>query len=127
MNRNNFLTLAILIFISLIFGLSCSKSNSSYGNTTPPPGGGSTGNTISINGMTFSPASKTVAKGTGVKWVNNDAYSAHTVTSDDGVTFDSGNIASGASYSYTAITAGTFNYHCTIHGTTMAGTLIVSP
>ena len=126
MNKNNFLCLVALILTSLIFGISCSKSNSSYGNTTPPTGGGGTGNTISIYGMTYSPASKTVAKGTVVKWVNNDAY-AHTVTSDDGSTFNSGNIAGGNSWSYTANTAGTFNYHCTIHGTAMAGTLIVSP
>ena len=126
MKTNNFLSLATFIFISLIFGLSCSKSNNSYGNTNTPPPGGGTGNTISMYGMAFSPASKTVAKGTVVKWVNNDAY-AHTATSDDGVTFDSGNIAGSGSYSYTANTAGTFNYHCTIHGTTMAGTLIVSP
>jgi len=76
--------------------------------------------------MAFSPASKTVAKGTVVKWVNDDGY-AHTATSDDGSTFDSGNIAGGGSYSYTANTPGTFNYHCTIHGTAMSGTLIVSP
>lgn len=126
MNKNNFLSLAALIFISLIFGLSCSKSNTSNGYTNNPPAGGATGNTISISGMTFSPASKTVAKGTVVKWTNNDSY-AHTATSNDGVSFDSGNIAGGGSYSYTATTAGTFDYHCTIHGATMAGTLIVSP
>ena len=65
------------------------------------------------------------AKGTVVKWVNDDSY-AHTVTANDG-TFDSGNIAGGASFSYTANTPGTFSYHCTIHGTAMSGTLIVSP
>ena len=127
MKTKNFLSLATLIFVSLIFGLSCGKSESSYGNTNnPPTGGGGTGNTIRIYGMAFSPASKTVAKGTVVKWVNDDAY-AHTATSDDGATFDSGNIAGGSSYSYTANTPGTFNYHCTIHGTAMSGTLIVSP
>jgi plastocyanin len=76
--------------------------------------------------MTFSPASKTVAKGTLVKWVNNDSY-AHTVTANDGTSFDSGNIAGGGTYSYSATTPGTFDYHCTIHGITMAGTLVVSP
>lgn len=125
MSKNNSLSLATIFFASLIFGLSCSKSNNSYGTTTPPPPGGSTGNTITISGMQFSPATLTVSKGTVVKWVNNDGY-AHTATSNDGVTFDSGNIAGGGSYSYTAKTAGTFEYHCTIHGLTMAGTLTVS-
>jgi plastocyanin len=79
-----------------------------------------------MSGMSFSPASKTVAKGSVVKWTNNDSY-AHTVTSNDGTTFDSGNIAGNGTYSYTADTAGTFNYHCTIHGMVMSGTLIVTP
>ena len=125
MKRNNVLILDTLIITCLIFGMSCSKSDNSYGNNNPPPTGG-TGNIISIYGMTFSPSSKTVTKGTIVKWVNDDSY-AHTATSNDGATFDSGNIGAGSSYSYKAITAGTFNYHCTIHGTAMSGTLVVTP
>lgn len=119
--RKILLTTTLLIFISIIL-TQCSKSNNNTG------GGGSagTGNTINIYGMTFSPATKTVAKGSLVKWQNNDG-SAHTATSNDGVTFDTGNIGGGASASYTANTAGTFNYHCTIHGLGMSGTLIVTP
>ena len=127
MNKKNFFWLAALTIISLSMGLSCSKNNSNNGYTpTPPPSPGAAGNTITIASMSFSPASKTVAKGVTVKWTNNDAY-PHTATSNDGSSFDSGNIAGGASYVYVAITAGTFEYHCTIHGTAMSGTLIVSP
>jgi len=75
--------------------------------------------------MSFSPASKTVKVGAVVKWKNSDGY-AHTVTSNDGITFDSGNISGGSIYSYTTTVDGTFDYHCTIHGLTMAGTLIVT-
>lgn len=127
MNKKNFFRLAALTIISLSMGLSCSKSNSNNGYTpTPAPSPGATGNIIAIANMSFSPASKTVAKGASVKWTNNDAY-PHTATSNDGSSFDSGNIAGGASYVYVANTAGTFKYHCTIHGTTMSGTLIVNP
>lgn len=73
--------------------------------------------------MTF-PASTTVKKGTIVKWYNEDGY-AHTVTSDDGNSFNSGNLAGGATFSYTAGTAGTFTYHCNIHSN-MHGTLVVT-
>jgi plastocyanin len=117
--------LLCIAVIGLAIGCSKSSSDNGYGNTPPPPPGGS-GNTISINGMSYSPASKTVTKGTVVKWTNNDA-SAHTVTSDDGQTFDSGNMAAASNYSYTADSAGTFKYHCTIHGTAMSGTLVVTP
>jgi plastocyanin len=58
-----------------------------------------------------------------VKWTNNDAI-AHTVTSNTGA-FDSGNMAAGATYSYTFSTAGTYNYHCTYHSG-MTGTVMVN-
>src|SRR6478609_8449904 len=111
-------------FIGLTTG--CSKSNSGYSNTPPPPPPGGSGNNISMYNMLYSPASKTVAKGAVVKWTNDDGF-AHTVSSDDGKTFDSGNIAGGSSYSYTADSVGTFKYHCKIHGTAMSGTLVVTP
>jgi plastocyanin len=107
--------------------VSCSKSNND--TTTPPPGGGGNGGgggtsiTLNIYHMAF-PASTTVKKGTTVKWYNQDGY-AHTVTSNDGSTFSSGNLAAGATYSYTANTTGTFNYHCNYHSN-MTGTLIVT-
>lgn len=109
-------------FLLLIFS-SCSKSTTNP--TSPAPGGGGVNNNaIDITGMSF-PASVTVAKGSTVKWTNSDAM-AHTVTSDDGTTFNSGTVAAGASYSYQANTAGTFPYHCNFHSG-MKGTLIVKP
>ncbi|MES2850031.1 MAG: cupredoxin domain-containing protein [Bacteroidota bacterium] len=117
MKKSILFTVSFLVLS--IFLIQCSKSNNN-GN----PGG--SGNIININGMSFSPASKTVAKGTVVTWKNNDG-SAHTATSNDGTTFDTGNIAGGGTATYTANTAGTFEYHCIIHGMAMAGTLIVTP
>ena len=110
----------------ILTSLSCSKSNSNYGGSQPPPGGGGGGSnssTINIYNMAF-PATTTVKKGTTVKWYNADGY-AHTVTSDDGTTFNSGNLAAGATFSYLANTTGTFNYHCNIHAS-MKATLVVT-
>ena len=122
MKKKYFFIVIALISITLFIGVSCSKSsNSNY--TTPPPVDNSE---IKIYNMTFTPATKTVALGTVVKWHNEDGY-AHTATSNDGTTFNSSNISGGGTYSYTTTVAGTFNYHCTIHGLTMAGTLIVTP
>ena len=109
--------------------MSCSKSDN---DTTPTPpggnggggaGGGGTATTLNIYNMAF-PASTSVKKGTVVKWYNEDSY-AHTVTSNDGSSFNSGNLAAGATFSYTANTTGTFNYHCNYHSG-MTGTLIVT-
>lgn len=102
---------------------SCSKS--SYTTPNNGGGGGAAPGTVTIANMAFGPSSLSVKVGTTVTWKNNDGY-AHTVTSDDGTSFNSGNLAGGASFSYKTITAGTFNYHCSIHSG-MTGTLIVTP
>lgn len=98
----------------------CSKS----GSSTQPPAGGSNTFKIEISNLKF-PATVTVKKGTIVTWHNGDGFT-HTVTSNDGTTFNSGNLAGNASFSYTANVAGTFAYHCNIHSP-MTGTLVVDP
>ncbi len=60
-----------------------------------------------------------------VTWFNGGP-SLHTTTSDTGV-WDSNNIAVGNTFSHYFNTAGTFPYHCKIHGLSMAGTVIVTP
>lgn len=109
---------AIVGCLLILFFLSCSKSDS---GSNPPPVGGTT---IDIANMSF-PASTTVKEGTKVNWVNKDSFT-HTVTSDDGTTFNSGNLAGGATFSFTPTAAGSFAYHCNIHSN-MHGTLIVTP
>jgi plastocyanin len=59
-------------------------------------------------------------KGTTVKGENEDGYS-YTAASNGSTTFDTGNNAGGAPAAYTTTTAGTFAYHCTIHGLIMSG------
>ena len=77
--------------------------------------------------MAFTPASITVKVGTTIKWTNKDGMT-HTVTSDSGDSevFDSGSLGDGGIFSWTYNTAGTFNYHCAIHPTTMKAKVIVN-
>ncbi|HKO16442.1 MAG TPA: plastocyanin/azurin family copper-binding protein [Gemmatimonadaceae bacterium] len=101
-------------------------------NPTPHPGpspGPSNGVTVSNN--QFSPASTSVPVGTTVTWTwnscSNDPYSGQTCVSHN-VTFDDGTSSqtqSSGSFSRTFTTAGTYRYHCTIHGTAMSGTVQV--
>jgi len=74
--------------------------------------------TDSSGSFAFSPATLTVKAGTTVTWKNTTAAS-HTVTSDDGKSFDSGMAnpitAQSGTFSHTFTTAGTFAYHCAIH------------
>jgi len=76
----------------------------------------------------FVPSIATVEVGAIVTWDNTDT-AAHTATAGsaaDGPSgvFDSSLIMAGGSYSYTADTAGTFDYFCMVHPW-MEGTLIV--
>ena len=81
-----------------------------------------TGDTVAIQNFAFTPQTLTVKAGTKVTWTNSDS-APHTVTSTDGPStsasptglFDSGQLASGASYSFTFTKAGTYFYECTIH------------
>lgn len=96
-------------------------------NTPPPPGG------VAVTNNAFSPTSLTVAAGTSVQWAwdscTGDPYNgqtcvSHNIVFDDGVT--SGLLDHGT-YSRTFATAGTYPYHCAIHGPAMSGSITVTP
>jgi plastocyanin len=118
--------LASLAIIAASLGiLGCSKDSSNPSGTSsssqnPPP---SQSNTVTMINISYSPSTLTVSKGTTVTWQNNDGVT-HTSTSDDGL-WDTGNIAPGSSKGVTFSIAGTFKYHCTIHGPNMSGTIVV--
>lgn len=71
---------------------------------------------VSIHNYAFNPANLTVSVGTTVTWTNDDGF-AHTVTSLSSapVSFNSGTLNSGATYSFTFTTAGVYPYYCQIH------------
>jgi plastocyanin len=73
---------------------------------------------------TYSPDPVTVVIGVNntVTWVNNDS-APHTVTANDG-SFDSGNMAPTATFTFTFTTPGTYQYHCIYHPW-MVATIIV--
>ena len=68
--------------------------------------------TVVIEGLKFVPEMLTVKRGDTVVWINKDPY-PHTATAK-GV-FDSGAIAEGKSWKYTAEKAGEHPYLCTFH------------
>ena len=95
-----------------------------------------TGKTVDVkvafdatNSGKFDPSSVAAKVGDTVKWTFvDDTNNPHTVTSDDGSTFDSqpkvtGN--KGDTFTFTFTKAGSFAYHCTFHAN-MKGTMTVS-
>jgi plastocyanin len=77
---------------------------------------------VTIVDFAFNPGSVTVDVGGIVTWTNQGP-SPHTVTADGGG-FDSGQLDTGGSFSYTFATAGTYAYHCAIHPD-MVGSVVV--
>ena len=81
------------------------------------------GDAISINNFAFVPATLTVPPGATVTWTNQD-QEPHTVVANDG-SFHSPGLGTGATYSYTFPTVGSFDYICSIHPF-MHGTVVVT-
>jgi plastocyanin len=117
-------TLAAPLAASALLLAGCSSS----AKTTTPPGttSAAAAGTIIIKNFAFSPATLTVAPGTKVTVMNEDSVT-HTLTSTASPhAFDTGDIAPGATMTFTAPgKAGSYPYICTIH-TYMHGTLTVS-
>jgi plastocyanin len=77
--------------------------------------------TVTIDGMKFAPAKLTLARGDTVVWRNQDVV-PHTATSAG--RFDSGPLATGATWSWTAQESGRVEYLCTYHPG-MKGAIVV--
>lgn len=91
--------------------------------TTSAPGttaGG--GAQVALQHIALDPTSVTIKAGESVTWTNKDGF-AHHLVGDNGE-FDSGDMAGGATFTFTFKTAGTVTYHCTIHPE-MKGTIVV--
>jgi plastocyanin len=95
-----------------------------YGGGPATSGAGTPagGTAVAIDNLAFSPATLNAKVGQKVTWTNKQGV-AHTVTADAGA-FNHP-MPSGATFSFTFTTAGTFAYHCTIHPS-MRGTIAVS-
>lgn len=78
---------------------------------------------VRIINFAFSPRALSVRVGTRVTFTNRD-MTTHTVTADGGL-FNSGNLPSGQSVSFTFTGRGSFAYHCRIHPN-MTGTISVT-
>ena len=124
---------AALIFFAT--ALSCGGSGSSAStappSSPPPVANGSTTN-LSVTNNHFSPVTDSVAAGSTLTWTWNactgDGYGgssceSHSVQFDDGG--PSSSIMSSGTFSRMFMEAGTYTYHCAVHGTAMSGTITV--
>ncbi len=75
---------------------------------------------ISIENFTFNPTPLTIKKGSTVTWTNDDP-APHQIKS---TTFNSNQLFTGQTFSFTFDTVGTYDYSCAIHPS-MLGKIVV--
>ncbi len=102
--------IGILAMIAIVLGVGLDRARAQEGAA------------VSIVDFAFDPAAVEIPVGATVTWTNTGA-APHTATASDG-TFDSGQLAPGATFSHTFNAAGTFPYICQIHPQ-MTGTVTV--
>ena len=125
----------VCIALALMAALACGGSG---GSTNPPPASGNTpppAGGIAVNNNSFSPSSRTVTAGSSVTWSWNSCTSTGDpyggggeVCVEHGVNFADGinsPTQGQGTFTRTFTTAGTYNYHCAVHGTAMAGIVTV--
>jgi plastocyanin len=70
--------------------------------------------TVLISHFKYQPDTLTVHVGDIVEWKNSDIV-PHSATAVNRKVFDSGSIGVGASWSFTAVNKGTYDYSCILH------------
>ena len=129
-----FLILAVLVLALTGCGGGGNDDNAAE---TPEDSGAAPANEVVMRLIAYRPEKLTVPAGTTVTWKQTDA-GFHTVTSGtvaqgagdvttspDG-RFDSGQIATDASFEFTFAEAGSFTYFCAVHPATMRGEVTVT-
>jgi plastocyanin len=82
----------------------------------PPPS-----SDVTVFDFAFQPATLTVQAGTTVTWTWDPGATAHNVTPAATQPTSSGTFAAPHTYQFTFNTPGTYNYYCTLHGTSTSG------
>jgi plastocyanin len=118
---------AVLLFGGVALAACGDDSGDKASDTTATTAGADegTGGEVTIVAKDFSLTSVTAKPGEDV-YLSNEGTKTHTVTADDGSSFDTGNTAPGKEKEFTAPSEpGTYTYHCSIHAS-MTGTLTVA-
>jgi plastocyanin len=83
------------------------------------------GTAVTIANFAYSPATVQAKVGQPITWTNNDTAS-HGAILDDDAACTTGSFGQGGSGSLVFSAAGTYTYHCPVHGSSMKGTITVT-
>lgn len=82
--------------------------------------------TVTMKSISYEPKVLNIAIGDKVEW-NNKSYTEHSATFEDSAKFKTGLIQpKKSSQPIVFDQAGSFHYHCSVHGKTMSGTIVVA-
>jgi plastocyanin len=118
--RSTLVGFSVALLGALALHLSASADTASSSAATPAPA--ATPVLVTIKDFAFSPSVVSIPVGGSVTFKNLD-QAAHTAT-DSNKVFDSGNLDTGKSYTYTFTKAGTYKIICLYHPS-MKGTIVV--
>lgn len=81
---------------------------------------------VEMKSLSYEPKKLEIQAGDSVEW-KNIALTPHTATANDGKSFDTKTISpKQTSKPVKFDQAGTFEYHCTVHGKVMSGSIVVT-
>lgn len=103
--------------LTALAALGCGSDGGSTDNNPPPAGG------VSVANNSFTPSALSTTVGSTVTWTWNSGGVQHNVTFDDG---QNSPTQGTGTFERTFTVAGSYPYHCTIHGVSMSGTVTVS-
>jgi plastocyanin len=113
--------------LAVVFGLvglaACGSSPYGPGGGGGGPTGGES-TTITVSNNVFSPTPDTVAAGP-VTFSWSNASNTHNVTWDSGPNTQTNSSTMTTGTFGVTLIAGTYHYHCTVHGAAMSGTIVV--
>jgi plastocyanin len=109
--------LSVAVLFTALVSTPCLAEDANSAGTGPVA-------TVSMDRNTFIPGEITVAPGTTVTWVNNEAMPHTVVSPNQG--FRSKTLVKDAKFSFTFTTPGDYDYLCSIHPN-MKGKVIVKP
>jgi plastocyanin len=127
--------IAVIMLVALMAMAVACGEDEDEADTTPAPsatsdsagtGNGTAGDVVEVEmkDISFMPEEITVKVNSKVRWTNEDPV-AHTVTDDEEM-FDSGVMSGdGTMFEHQYDEPGTYDYTCTIHPTSMTGTVVV--
>lgn len=128
---------ALLTTGLLLAGCGGGGGGGGNGYSTAPPGNGNNqtptpSTSVSVKNNLFTPGDISVASGATVTWTwdscTPDPYGGAQQCVDHSVSFDDGTSSvtkSSGAYTRTFATAGTYPYHCVVHGAAMSGKVVV--